>query len=193
MSNLRRIVLHWTGGGAYPNAVDLKSYHALVDQDANRHDGDLAPEANIDISNGVYARHAGQFNTGSIGLALCGMRGAKERPFDMGPSPITSAQFEEAARWAAEFCVTYGIAVSRDTVLIHSEVLPRFGRGIYKWDVNWLPGMAKPGDPVEMGDAFRARVVSHLETIRATKDSTTSEGLWPLILKFLAALFGGKA
>lgn len=153
-----------------PNAVELQAYHALIDQDGNRHDGNLAPEANLDTSDGVYARHAGQFNTANIGLAMCGMRGAQEKPFKAGSFPITKEQYEEAAKWAAEFCVTYNIKVTKRTVLLHSEVLPRFGRGIYKWDVNWLPGMSAPGDPEEMGNAFRQRVQSHLESLELQRD-----------------------
>ena len=164
---MRRLVLHWTGGGPRPNPKDLRSYHALVAQDSERHDGDKPPEANRSPLGGGYVRHAGGFNSDAIGLALCGMNGARERPFHPGGYPINAAQYEEACRWAAEFCETYRIKVTRNKVLIHSEVLPRFGAGIPKWDVNWLPGMSLPGDPVEMGDAFRARVQAHLETLRA--------------------------
>lgn len=164
---MKVIVMHWTGGGPMPNATDLRAYHALVDQDCHRHDGDLTPEANLDISDGIYARHAGGFNTAAIGLALCGMLGARERPFRPGPHPINKAQFEEGCLWAAEFCVSYDMRVTRDTVVLHSEVRPRFGRGIYKWDVNWLPGMSGPGDPFEMGDAMRERVQFHFDSLQA--------------------------
>lgn len=163
---MKRLVLHWTGGGPRPSPLDLRSYHALVAQDCERYEGDKPPEANRSPLGSDYVRHAGGFNSDSIGLALCGMNGARERPFHAGGYPINAAQYEEAAKWAAEFCETYDISVSRNTILLHSEVRPRFGRGVYKWDVNWLPGMERPGDPVEMGDSFRARVVAHLETMQ---------------------------
>lgn len=163
---MKRLTMHWTGGGPRPNATDLRSYHFLVDQDCVRHDGDLAPEANLDISDGNYARHAGGFNTGNIGLGLCGMLGAREHPFSAGAHPINKDQFEEGCRWAAELLIVYRLKVSPSTCLLHSEVRPRFNRGIYKWDVNWLPGMKQPGDPLEMGNAFRQRVASHYETLQ---------------------------
>ena len=162
---MRRLVLHWTGGGPKPNARDLSCYHVLVDQFAERHLGTLAPEANLDISDGIYARHAGGFNTGSIGMGMCGMLDATERPFKPGPYPITMKQFEEACRWAAELMIGYRLKVTPDTCVLHSEVLPRYGAGIYKWDVNWLPGMTKPGKHDVMGAAFRQRVMSHYETL----------------------------
>lgn len=163
---MKRVVLHWTGGGPNPNAKDLRSYHFLISQDGTRHEGDSPPEANIPPLGKDYVRHAGGFNSWAIGVGMCGMLEARESPFSAGPYPITTKQYEEACKVVAELCKTYRIAVTRNTVLIHSEVLPRFGAGIPKWDVNWLPGMTRPGDPVEMGDAFRARVASHFETIR---------------------------
>lgn len=159
---MKRIVLHWTGGGPNPNAQDRQAYHAIVSQDCQRHMGDLAPEANLNISDGIYARHAGGFNTGAIGIALCGMAGARERPFSPGIHPINMAQFEEACKWSAEMCVIYKIPVTINTVLIHSEVLPRFRAGIYKWDVNWLPGMKETASAFEMGDLYRVTVCRYL-------------------------------
>lgn len=160
---MRRLILHWSGGGPVPNAVDLRSYHMLVDQFNRRHFGDLAPEANLDISDGIYARHAGGFNTGSIGMSLCGMLDATETPFNPGLHPIKKPQYEEACKWSAELLIGYKLTVTPDTCMLHSEVLPRYGAGIYKWDVNWLPGMDKPGSHDVMGNAFRARVTSYYD------------------------------
>lgn len=163
---MKRIVLHWTGGGPRPNPLDLRSYHFLVAQDGGRHEGDKPPEANRRPLRDGYVRHAGGFNSDAIGIGLCGMLEARESPFSPGPYPITIKQYVEACEWAAELCVIYKIPVKPETVLIHSEVRPRFGAGIYKWDVNWLPGMARPGDALEMGNAFRARVRAHVETLQ---------------------------
>ena len=41
----------------------------------------------------------------------------------------------------------------------HSEVQPTLGiRQKQKWDINWLPDMAAPGDPITVGDRIRAMV-----------------------------------
>lgn len=156
---VKRIILHWTGGGPSPSQVDLDAYHCLLDQHGKRFFGKHAPEANDNIKDGHYARHAGGFNTGSLGMGLCGMHDAKEHPFDAGKWPITPVQLNEACTWAAELLIGYRLPVTRDTCMLHSEVRPRYGAGIYKWDVNWFPGMLKPGDPIQMGDLFRKHVM----------------------------------
>ena len=146
------------------SAYERTFYHFLVEQTGKVVRGNHSPEANRRPLGPVYAEHCGGMNSDNIGIALCGMAGAQERPFAPGFSPITIASYNKAVILAADLCETYGIAVTRRTVFLHSEVRPRFGRGVYKWDVNWLPGMTAPGDPVMMGDAFRARVASELET-----------------------------
>ncbi|MBL4917304.1 hypothetical protein [Szabonella alba] len=49
--------------------------------------------------------------------------------------------------------------MSRFSTLSHSEIQPTLG--IWqnqKWDINWLPGMDAPGDPITVGDKIRALV-----------------------------------
>lgn len=53
--------------------------------------------------------------------------------------------------------------MTRRTVLSHAEVQPTLGiRQRGKWDIAWLPGMAKPGDPVAVGDRLREQVAAAL-------------------------------
>lgn len=156
---MRRIIIHWSAGGYTPSALDKKHYHFIVAGDGTIAHGDKKPEANLDTSDGNYAAHTRGTNTGAIGVAFAAMRGAVESPFDHGPDPITPAQVAAMADLCADLCEAYGIPVSRETVLTHSEVQPTLGikqRG--KWDVNWLPGMTKPGRPVTVGDALRALI-----------------------------------
>ena len=157
---MKAIVFHWTAGGAKASALDKQHYHYLVQQDGSTVAGDHVPEDNLDISDGNYAAHTLSANTGRIGVALCGMLGAVERPFNAGRAPITAPQVEALCGLLAGLCRRYEIAVTRRSVLSHAEVQPTLGikqRG--KWDVAWLPGMAAPGDPVAVGDRIRADVL----------------------------------
>jgi N-acetyl-anhydromuramyl-L-alanine amidase AmpD len=160
---VKRIILHWTAGGARASDLDRKHYHFIVPQDGEIAAGIFPPEANLHPRAGAYAAHTLNCNTGSIGVALCGMMAANERPFVRGPAPITEAQVERMATFVAGLCREYGIAVTRRTVLSHAEVQPTLEipqRG--KWDIAWLPGMAAPGDPVAVGDRLRALIAARL-------------------------------
>lgn len=162
MAGLTKIVCHWTGGGYEPNAGDLKGYHFLYGEGGEEYMGDLGPEANIDTRDGIYARHAGQFNTGAIGLACCAMAGAVEGRLETYKVPVTKAQFDAMCKSAARLCLTYGIPVER--VYMHSEVLARFGRGVYKWDINYLPWVSKSSLllPSQAGQYLREKVAQHM-------------------------------
>jgi len=161
---MKRIIWHWTAGGGRANATDRKHYHFIIEADGTVIPGNHPPEANQrpiakpnDTS--TYAAHTARANTDALSISLAGMRGAKERPFDAGPSPITPAQVGSLVKLTAKLCQQYVIPVERDTTLSHAEVQPTLGiaqRG--KWDITWLPGMDGPGDPVQIGDQLRARV-----------------------------------
>jgi hypothetical protein len=156
---LKRIVMHWTAGGHKASDLDRAHYHEIVEGDGERVKGDMLPEANNNTSDGHYAAHTRRLNTGSVGLSMAAMAGAQERPFKKGRFPITEKQLDVFCEMVAEYADTYGIEVRRDTVLTHAEVEPTLGvkqRG--KWDIAWLPGMSKPGDPIEVGDKIRDMV-----------------------------------
>ena len=161
-----RIILHWTAGTHRANATDRRHYHYIIEGDGTVIEGQFPPEANArgPLISGRYAAHTASLNTGSIGVALAAMHGARERPFDPGAHPITPAQIEALARLCADLCRRYDIAVTRRTVLTHAEVQPTLGvRQAAKWDVAWLPGMAGPGDPIEVGDRLRLRIGDALD------------------------------
>lgn len=156
---LKRIILHWTAGGGKPSGLDREHYHFLVARDGVVTNGRFTPEANIRPLRGAYAAHTLNCNTGSIGVGLCGMVGAVERPFSAGAAPLTSTQIDMACELVKGLCKKYGIPVTRETVLTHAEVQPTLGikqRG--KWDISWLPGMAAVGDPVQIGDRLREKI-----------------------------------
>jgi N-acetyl-anhydromuramyl-L-alanine amidase AmpD len=160
MSGLKGIVFHWTAGGPKASALDKSHYHFLVQQDGTIVAGDCKPEDNINTGDGKYAAHTLSANTGRIGVALCGMLGAVERPFNAGSTPINWPQITALCGLLADLCRRYDIPVTQQTVLSHAEVQPTLGikqRG--KWDVAWLPGMTATADPVQIGDRIRADVL----------------------------------
>lgn len=154
--SLKRIILHWSAGAAKASGLDRQHYHFMVQQDGTEVAGVFAPEDNIAPVKGRYAAHTLSCNTGSIGIALCGMMGAQERPFSAGSQPILWMQVNAFVALAARLALRYRIPVTRQTILSHAEVQPTLGilqRG--KWDIAWLPGMTAPGNPVEVGDRLR--------------------------------------
>ena len=167
-SGLRRIILHWTAGTGRVSDLERRHYHRIIDADGEVHPGDHPPEANADIGNGPYAPHTRALNTGSIGVAVSAMAGARERPFDAGDHPITVGMLDALVAEVADLSETYNIPVGRGTVLTHAEVQPTLGvRQRGKWDIAWIPGMHSPGNPVEVGDTLRARVKAVLSPASA--------------------------
>jgi len=158
---LVRIILHWTAGTGAFSDLDREHYHYAIDRDGKAHTGKHSPADNISAADGKYAAHTLGCNTGSIGIAMCGMVGATERPFSAGSSPITAKQYAAFCAFVAGVAVTYGIPVTRTTVLTHAEVEKTLGiaqRG--KWDICWVPGMTAPGDPIAVGDNIRAAIIA---------------------------------
>jgi hypothetical protein len=185
---LKRIIMHWTAGTHRPNRVDLSAYHFVIDGDGNVHAGDLPPEANL-TTDGQYAAHTRNLNTGSIGVAVAAMHGAQERPFDWGPYPITEAQVEALCRKVAALSDEYGIPVTPKTVLTHAEVqtvlnVPQR----FKWDITVLPGMKAPGAPTAVGNGLRSRIKGYLEQPAPPADEVPGS-IWA---NLFAAIFGAS-
>jgi len=156
---MNRIILHWSAGGHTPSNLDREHYHFIVAGDGSVVKGKWPVEANRKPVKGQYAAHTLNCNTGSIGVAVAAMAGAVERPFDPGKQPITPAQIDGLVRLVRDLCRGYGIPVTRQTVLSHAEVQPTLGiKQKGKWDIAWLPGMDKPGDPVKVGDHLRGLI-----------------------------------
>lgn len=175
-----RLVLHWTAGGHRATTRETLRYHALIEhrQGDSADPGDdearvvqgvpverncgrvEAPAAHQDPEAG-YAAHVRMFNSGSLGLAACAMRGAVDHrphgPVDPGPSPLTRIQVTALISRSIEWCAIYGYRPTEDRVMTHREVETIHGvdqRG--KWDISWLPF----GDfgPDEVGPFLREQV-----------------------------------
>lgn len=162
-SGLHRIIMHWTAGAYGDIALERRAYHLLIDQYGRAIPGQYAPEANADVSDGLYAPHTRALNTGSIGVSVDAMAGAQEVPFDPGSAPITDEQERGLVQEVADLCRTYNIPVSRWTVLTHAEVQPTLGVWQRrKWDITWLPGYPGVRDAVEVGDVLRTRIMGEV-------------------------------
>lgn len=159
MAKLVRVIAHWTGGGGRASDLDKAHYHRLVEYDGNIVLGKEEPEDNIVTSDGDYAAHTLHLNTGSIGVAVCGMADAVEQPFSAGPSPITERQFRAFCILIADLCRTYAIPVTEKTVLTHAEVQHTLGvRQKGKWDIARLPYRLDLIGPKAVGDHMRELV-----------------------------------
>ncbi len=117
---MKRIIIHWTAGGYYPNAHELECYHFLIDKDGCIHNGRFKPENNEICKPGQYAAHTGGGNTGSIGVAICAMAGFQNKN-NTGKYPICPEQFEAAMKFCADLADKYDIEITPNTVMTHYE------------------------------------------------------------------------
>jgi hypothetical protein len=157
---MKRIIWHWTAGTHKASKTDREHYHFIIEGDGTVVPGNKPPEANLSTKDGDYAAHTKGCNTGAIGIAVAAMRGAVERPFSAGPSPITPAQMKALVDLTAKLSRQYGIPVTPQTILSHAEVQDTLGiaqRG--KWDITWLPGAATPARARVIGDQLRGSVL----------------------------------
>lgn len=163
-ASMQRIIVHWTAGPNYATALDKAHYHLMIEGDGAVKRGNHPITANAAPLRADYAAHTARCNTGSIGVSLCGMAGAVERPFSAGASPITAAQWAALAGVLAQLCRTYRISVRPETVLTHAEVQPTLGIAqAGKWDIAALPFDPDfPRDARKVGDRMRSEVTAAL-------------------------------
>lgn len=155
-SGITRIHWHWTAGGHKANATDMRAYHVLFEGDGKV----IRAQADLKVSRS----HTLNANSGAIGLSMCCMAGAQERPFKAGDAAMTSKQLYALVQETARLCRLYDIPVSRWSTLSHAEVQPSLGIAQkQKWDITWLPGVGDPKDPIAVGDMIRAMVLTELK------------------------------
>ena len=162
-AQMERIIVHWTVGRHEANSTDRAHYHLIIEGEGNLVRGVHSIVANESAADGDYAAHVSGLNTGSIGVSLCGMLGAKESPFDAGSFPITRKQWDVLPMVLADLCRRYAIPVTRQTVLTHAEVQPTLGvkqRG--KWDITRLPWDDGVRGALVVGNQMRAAVTALL-------------------------------
>jgi len=117
---MERIIMHWTAGQNTPNADEFQHYHFLYGNGL-KFNGFYKPEDNINCNDGKYAAHTGGLNTGSIGMALCGMLDfnseTKETKY-----PIKKIDVENMCYDAAKLCKKYNIPITSKFIKTHFEV-----------------------------------------------------------------------
>jgi len=167
--SMKRIILHWTEGWREPNAVDLEHYHFLIAENrlsvARVARGDHSVADNVSTADDDYAAHTRGLNTGSIGVALCGMVGCEERPRKPGKNPYSQAQYNLMVKAVAQLCEFYKIPVTPQTVLAHGEVQAVLGvKQAGKWDPMYFP-WAPLVDGKTVMDRMRAEIKLELEVM----------------------------
>lgn len=127
MAELKRIIIHWTGGAYRPNSIDKEHYHYLIgyqkepEEKALIYEGRYKPEDNLNCDRtSRYAAHTGGGNTGSIGVALCAMYDYKNVTH-IGPYPIKPVQMEMCYELCARLCRKYNIPILKSNVMTHYE------------------------------------------------------------------------
>jgi N-acetyl-anhydromuramyl-L-alanine amidase AmpD len=159
---MKRIIVHWTGGGHKASAIDRADYHIIIEDDGKLVRGDHTIDDNVSTGDDDYAPHTKGLNAASIGISAACMAGAAESPFVAGPFPMTETQWKVMAEVAAELATFYGIPLTRKTILGHGEVRKILGvNQKQKWDplvLPWNTGLTK----AQAGDLFREEVGKHM-------------------------------
>lgn len=170
--SMERVIIHWTAGGPSASDVDKWHYHWIIQQDLRVVEGDEGVTDNVVTGDGDYAAHTLRLNTGSIGVALDGMHGARERPFSPVGFPITERQLEMTAQVVAGICTKYKIPVTRETVLTHAEVEPTLKvPQRAKWDIARLPWRSDLKGAIRVGDFIRELVLDAIDDVVIEPDT----------------------
>jgi N-acetyl-anhydromuramyl-L-alanine amidase AmpD len=135
-NKLYRIIIHWTAGTNQPNNTDFEHYHFLINGDGILFNGKYTPKDNINCNDGKYAQHTGHGNTGSIGIAVCGMYGFNEKTLKTR-YPLRQIQCEKLFFECARLCKKYNIPV--ENVTTHYEFNLKHEIKTGKIDIVYLP------------------------------------------------------
>ena len=157
---MKRLIIHWTVGTYKPNAIELADYHFLVTETGEVVPGKYKPEDNENVNDGVYARHCGGGNTGSIGVAMCGMYVPKNVDVRNTKYPLTKIQCERMFKLCADLCKKYDIPITPDTVMTHYEFGQKHPKSTShgKIDITYLPAYPQV-TAKNMGDFIRGKII----------------------------------
>lgn len=180
-ATMRRIHVHWTAGRHRANATDRRAYHVLIEGDGKLIRGDPAISANDPARRRpgeARANHTARANSHAIGVSMCGMFRARERPFDPGPDPLTVPQWHKMLQVVATLARRYAIPVTPETVLTHAEVqgtlnIPQRN----KWDITVLPFDPGTLGAQAVGDRLRREVAAALDQLVPPAPDTLPEAL----------------
>lgn len=162
---MKKIILHWTAGKLEPNNTDFEHYHKLINGQGLVIDGKYKPEDNENCYDGKYAAHTGGGNTGSIGVAMCGMFGYKSRS-SVGEYPLTIKQCERCFKLIAELSKKYNIPITPQTIMTHYEFGQKNPKTVSygKIDITYLPPYPNVTQN-SVGDFIRNKVKWYYERL----------------------------
>jgi hypothetical protein len=166
-----RIIAHWTAGAHRASEFDREHYHFLVEANGNIVRGTKSVAANSGkLKSGQYAAHTASCNSYSIGISMCCMAGAIERPFNAGSQPMTAVQWGAMVEAIAQLCKVYGIQVTEKTVLSHAEVEANLGaKQKGKWDFTRLAFDASVIGAAACGAKMRREVLAAMNGVSPGK------------------------
>lgn len=159
---MKRIIIHWTGGTNQPNTADFEHYHYLINGDGLILIGKYRPNDNLDCKDGKYAAHTEMGNTGSIGVALCGMKDYTEG--GKTSYPLTLKQCLASFKLIAQLSKKYSIPITSHTVLTHYEFDCNRGKPGRKIDIIYLPPFPEVTKS-QVGDFIRNRIKKTLNIV----------------------------
>lgn len=195
-----RVILHWTAGTHVATLHETQFYHLLLEH----HRGDpedptddrIVVRAGVPIARNMrsglsdlppyyrdsdrgYAAHTRGLNGFSVGLALCGMRGAEDlRPeapeggergrVAPGTHPITVLQVRAMLGLCVQAARVYDLPPDEEHFFTHWEAealhgVDQYPPGpeVWKWNVTWLPGFGLSRE--EAGPFLREQLVRWME------------------------------
>lgn len=182
-AKMGRIHVHWTGGAYKANAIDLKSYHVLIEGDGKVVRGKPSIAANEAPGKAGMAYHTLNANTGAIGVSMCCMGGkdVQEEPFRAGKWPLTREQWGAMIQVVAELAHAYQVPVTAKTILTHAEVQPRLGiRQRNKWDITRLAFDRTVRGYNAVGEKMRAEVMLALKKLSTAPKVITVPPIEPV-------------
>ena len=159
-ASMQRIIVHWTAGSHVATGFDKSHYHILIEGSGNVVRGTPTIDLNQSPARKGYAARTLNCNSGSIGVSLCCMAGARESPFAAGTAAMTRAQWDKLPEVLAVLCERYSIDVGPKTVLSHAEVESNLGiKQKGKWDIARLAFDPSIIGAKACGDIFRRRTL----------------------------------
>jgi hypothetical protein len=160
---VRGVITHWTAGTNYASELDRRHYHFCLERDGRIVPGIRSIRDNcspVQLDRGHYAGHTRARNSYRVGIAVCGMAGATESPFNPGKHPFTRTQWDVLAAVCADLLVTYDLDLSEQTCNSHFEQQRIWGPRYWqrgKWDISRLPW--DPETPaLVVANGFRSKV-----------------------------------
>ena len=156
---MKRIIIHWTGGANKPCSTDIEHYHFIIDSFGSVINGKFKPSDNENCKDGKYAQHCGGGNTGSIGVAMCGMYVPNNYPVKCTKYPLTKIQCERCFKLIAELSKQYNIPINPQSIMTHYEFGLKHPETSSKGkiDIIWLPPYGDI-DTDKIGNFIRSKI-----------------------------------